>query len=858
MPFKHTGHLIRIIVFWFISVAILPVMGETFIVTRTDDEGEGSLRWAIDQANAHTGLDTIQFNIPADDPGFDGSVWTIRPQTMLPTLVDDGTFIEGISQERSQGDHNPEGPDIVLDGRDVDTDAIGLVISSANNVVYRLVISGFKDFGIRIRGVQAQDNHIIGNYIGTNASASDTLGNGSGIYISRDASHTTIGGADPWMRNVISGNYQDGIYITESEKNIIIGNFIGTDRTGTESIPNGRDGKHSGIHLGSGSAFTVVGGEEEGQKNVISGNFRDGIHIAGSTDNHVIGNYIGTDVTGTVNIGNGLCGLGDGIDIRSGSKNNRIGSKEASERNVVCGNPNMGIRIFGEGTRANVVQGNLIGTDASGTQAFGNNDYGVYIYEGSTFNVIGGTQTGETNIVSGNAVHGVCISGAGTDSNQVMGNFIGTDYNGADRLENEGDGITVIFGAKHSQIGPNNLIGGNGGNGILISGADTDSNCVLGNWIGLNITGLDTIPNDDYGIRIDQGSSHNTIGGPNTEDRNVISGNGLSGIRTSDDSSGYNLFQNNFLGTNIDGTSPLGNRDDGVQISSSFNVFRDNLLSGNEGCGIVMNGYSEGNRLYGNKIGVQADGISELPNTESGIRFDFLAHTVRDTIGPNNTIWYNHGYGVELRDSTSSRITITQNSIAFNDSSAIKLKNGANGRIDAPSITGVCPLTGTAIPYSTVEIFSDPSDQGATYEGAVIVDGDGHWVFDGNLIGPCITATTTDTNGNTSELSPSYSLTGLEPEQTSPIPDAFQLYQNHPNPFNPKTTIAFAVSRSCRVQLSVFNLLGQRVLDLVDGRYEPGQYRTVFDGSGLASGVYIYTVQMGNDFRAIKRMVLLE
>jgi len=848
----------RIIICWLISVSILPVMGETFVVTHTDDDGEGSLRWAIDQANAHTGVDTIQFNIEDDDAGFDGSVWTIRPKTALPTLVDDGTFIEGISQERNQGNHNPDGPDIVLDGGDLSTDAIGLVISSANNVVYGLVISGFKDFGIRIRGIHAQDNHIIGNYIGTNASASDALGNGSGIYISREASHTTVGGAEPWMRNIISGNYQDGVYVTESEKNIIIGNFIGTDRTGTGSIPNGRDGKHSGIHLGSGSAYNVVGGEEEGQKNVISGNFRDGIHIAGSTDNLVIGNYIGTDVTGTVNIGNGLCGLGDGIDIRSGSKNNRIGSKETSERNIVCGNPNMGIRIFGEGTKTNIVQGNFIGTDASGMRAFGNNNYGVYIYEGSTSNVIGGTQTGEMNIISGNGIHGVCISGAGTDSNQVMGNFIGTDYNGAARLENEGDGVAMILGAKHSQIGPNNLIGGNGGNGILISGADTDSNYILGNWIGLNITGQDTIPNDDYGIRIDQGSSHNTIGGPNHEDRNVISGNGYSGIRTTGDSSGYNLFQNNFLGTNSSGTSPLGNGDDGIQIGSSFNIIQDNILSGNAGCGIVIQEYSEGNRLYSNKIGVQVDCLSELPNTESGIRFDYLACSVCDTIGPNNIIWYNRGYGIELRDSTSSRITITQNSIAFNDSSAIKLKNGANGRISAPQITGIYPLTGTATPYSTVEIFSDPSDQGATYEGAVIVDGDGHWVCDGSLTWPCITATTTDTNGNTSELSPSYSLTGLEPEQTSPIPDAFQLFQNHPNPFNPKTTISFAVMRSCRVQLSVFNLLGQRVLDLVDERYEPGRYRVEFNGSGLASGVYIYTIQMGNDFRAIKRMVILE
>jgi hypothetical protein len=74
------------------------VMSKTYTVLNTNDAGPGSLRQAIADANNHAGPDEIRFNIPSSDPGFDGSVWRIRPQTALPGLTDGWTAIDGSSQ----------------------------------------------------------------------------------------------------------------------------------------------------------------------------------------------------------------------------------------------------------------------------------------------------------------------------------------------------------------------------------------------------------------------------------------------------------------------------------------------------------------------------------------------------------------------------------------------------------------------------------------------------------------------------------------------------------------------------------------------------------------------------------------
>jgi hypothetical protein len=93
-------------------------------------------------------------------------------------------------------------------------------------------------------------------------------------------------------------------------------------------------------------------------------------------------------------------------------------------------------------------------------------------------------------------------------------------------------------------------------------------------------------------------------------------------------------------------------------------------------------------------------------------------------------------------------------------------------------------------------------------------------------------------------------------ENPETIPTAFALHANYPNPFNPTTIIPFSVAQPSRVVLDVFDVTGRRIATLVDSTYPPGRYETRFDAHGLASGLYLYRIQMG-DFQAARSFVLV-
>src|SRR5262249_30184797 len=147
------------------------------------------------------------------------------------------------------------------------------------------------------------------------------------------------------------------------------------------------------------------------------------------TDNNTVqGNYIGTDITGTVDVGNGLNGIATFMTTE-----NTIGGTEAGAGNVISGNAGDGIAFFG-GSNGNVVQGNLIGVDVTGTVAMGNDFQGIFI-EGSTNNIIGGSDAGAGNVIAASRFQGVVLSGS-TNNTLVQGNAIGTDATGSVDLGN--------------------------------------------------------------------------------------------------------------------------------------------------------------------------------------------------------------------------------------------------------------------------------------------------------------------------------------------------------------------------------------------------------------------------------------
>jgi CSLREA domain-containing protein len=186
----------------------------------------------------------------------------------------------------------------------------------------------------------------------------------------------------------------------------------------------------------------------------------------GAMLNIVSGNYIGTNKTGTADLGNDA----DGVRIFHGPFNT-IGGISAGERNVISGNGERGVDIVGDGAMGNAVQGNYIGTNAAGTAGLGNSMAGVTIYE-APGNLVGGLGPTASNVISGNAGDGVLITGGGAADNLLQRNFIGTDSSGREDIGNAGSGVLAlnsgptVIGSLDPTAG--NRIAYNGGDGVTV------------------------------------------------------------------------------------------------------------------------------------------------------------------------------------------------------------------------------------------------------------------------------------------------------------------------------------------------------------------------------------------------------
>jgi hypothetical protein len=244
---------------------------------------------------------------------------------------------------------------------------------------------------------------------------------------------------------------------------------------------------HTGIVLEAAARNNMIGGPAEGERNVISDNDAVGVRVDGSA-NVIQGNYVGTDASGTVSRPNKM----EGIWIAPGAQENLVGGSNPGEGNLISGNSLFGVSISGVGAKGNLVKGNYIGVDASGRVAL-KDRYGVVLDSGAQDNIIGGSVPGEANVISGNQSGGVLIRGSETRNNRIIGNFIGTDSSGSERL-GSGSGIWLLEGAQGNIIGgtgegEGNIIANSGIFGILIESAETIGNTIRGNSIYSNTRG---------------------------------------------------------------------------------------------------------------------------------------------------------------------------------------------------------------------------------------------------------------------------------------------------------------------------------------------------------------------------------
>jgi len=326
--------------------------------------------------------------------------------------------------------------------------------------------------------------------------------------------------------------------------------------------------------------------------------------------------------------------------------------------------------------------------------------------------------------------------------------------------------------------------------GVIVDGVSKTFDCFDITSANNTIKGLE-IYNCMSGVTIRGGAHSNTVGGSSPGEGNVISGN-FHGVDIWDSASG-NVVKGNHIGTDATGTAALPNAY-GVHISAfaaqnsvgGSSPGERNIISGNSQAGVAMFGRgTNGNTVKGNFIGTDAAGTGALPNgrgveiyqnPSGGPQNNTIGGTA---IGEGNVIVYNDWSGVTVYGAAAIGNSIRGNSIHSNHSDGgkgIENDSGGNTELAPPVITGFGSVMGTACPNCTVDIYSDDEDEGRVYEGSTTANGAGNWSFSGSLDGPNVTATATDSSGNTSEFSPPVAVPEPLDSDSDGFTDAVELY----------------------------------------------------------------------------------
>ncbi|MBL8451961.1 MAG: cadherin domain-containing protein, partial [Zoogloea sp.] len=333
----------------------------------------------------------------------------------------------------------------------------------------------------------------------------------------------------------------------------------GTSQTGYAGTPLVMlDGAAAGA--GAAGLEFRVGSSGSSVRGLAIGNFSlYGIHVNQVSAITIAGNYLGTDLSGGTAAGNGI-----GLFI-SESGNNLVGGTSAADRNIISGNTGGGLVVSGATATNNVIQGNYIGLDRTGSLDLGNGGDGVSVTASARNNLIGGTTPAERNVISGNTGSGVRIYSTYTDFNTISGNYIGTNAAGTASIGNAGRGVELdgVSGNRVGSLtaGGGNLISGNTGDGVLVENGG-DGNLIFGNTI---------VANGEGGIQIWGGAVNTVIGSSTPAGRNIISGNALQGIGIYGITSGT-VVRGNWIGVAADGVTAQGNGKQGIHVSQASSV----------------------------------------------------------------------------------------------------------------------------------------------------------------------------------------------------------------------------------------------------------------------------------------------
>lgn len=690
----------------------------------------------------------------------------------------DDTFVNG----NKVGPNRTSTASITTDGH-----GISVVNGPKGTKIQNNLVSGNKLNGIEAFGAGTESTFIQGNRIGVDGTGNAALANGSsGIVVTAAADavsgpkNTTIGGNTAALRNVISGNTRQGIWAGHPLMTglTISGNWIGVGANGTTAVGN----LQGGIVVSEGTNVKI-GGITADERNVIANNTGNGIGLWKVNTPYVQGNWIGYNA----NRGNaGNTSLGIYLDDCAGP---RIGGTTVDQRNLIGNTGSHAIGLWNN-TRDGFIQGNLIGIGTLGNTSAPINGDGIVLTNGSRNMTIGGTIAGSANIIGNTAAKGISLWNANTSNNKVYGNWIGfyTDGSAAPVAH---EGILMATSANANFIGGSqptqrNIIG-NAQLGIAIW--TSTGNYVVGNWVGVNpaqqsaaITGT--------GILLNSSAANNRVSD------NVLTKVNSEGISINNGSTG-NTIQRNLIGFRPDGNTAGEIIWRGVYINGGSNnntIGGTNSSLGNRigNCAVGVGIWdSNGNQVQGNTLGLNGlNAAAPFVNDAVVIGLTSADNWIGGTLPSAGNIITNGNYGV-LVAGTTARNRIRMNRIFGNRKIGINLfgnDNGAgvtaNDNLDAdsgPNELTNFPVINSAIPNGTLvtvigqfngkpnttyalDFYSstvrDPSEygEGEYYVGTlnVTTDAQGNASFNQQFLdqpGVWMTATATDSLGNTSELS---------------------------------------------------------------------------------------------------------
>lgn len=694
---------------------------DPLVVTTTADTNTiGTLRYAINHANANTDDDAITFDISGAGPH------TITLASALPTITDDGISIDGSTQTGATCGQlttgTPHDLRIVVSGDYVV--AIGFNVRANNLTLKGVSIGRFTARGI-FQGLTRSGLHIECNYVGVDpdgvtATHLATADNATPAIFLIGSNSLVID------NNLVSGNADDnvdrGILLRAIDGATITGNIVGLTADGNASLGNAAQG----LEIQDNSRNIIVGGSTAATRNVISGNGGAGLRIVDGSSIDIFGNYIGTGRDGSTLLGNG----GLGIDIHSGT-NITIGGANANDRNIISGNTGAG--VFLDSVSDVKLYGNYIGLAVNGSTALGNNSHGIFATN-TTDLIIGGKAADEGNVISSNiggGTEGVWLQN-GTIAT-LLGNFIGTDATGTQDRGNGDEGIVVQDGST-ADIGDGtpagrNVIAGNTGANIYVLGGNASID-LNDNLIGIG-TGGEALGGED-GVHFARHSS-------GTIRNNTIAHNTGDGVWLRLFPSEVAVYSNNIYSNGGLGIDLTGGTENGGGVTANDSGGGDADSGPND----LLN-FPEINSVRGNgTASIEYDFDLDVPSNADGYRVEFFKNTSSDTPNGEGEIYLgfletgNHTGGVlnfsgtltanevvDVGDSISATATRMTGIAAYDVTSEFSVNYVAEGPLSPAVLVvekTVTPLNASdyAIPGKDVIYTFNVRNEG---EGAVDTD----------------------------------------------------------------------------------------------------------------------------------------